>query len=282
MKMVVLASTALALIAGAASAADLPRRAAPPPVFVPPPVFTWSGVYIGTHTAYTFNDRKRITTTANEPLAAGLITAGIIPSVVSPRTRDDFANFGGGFGINYQLTPGSGFVIGAAIDADWTDLRRTTFVNGTPVGAIGTVNAYTQQLDWLATANGRIGYAFDRLLVYGTGGAAIGHVRYGHSLFVGGGLIADGGNGGNEVGYNFGGGIEYAIPTDSFLSNLSVLKLVGINLGGTTTLKAEYIHFDLGSKNVNVTDAFGAGLSATSRFRTEGNMVRAGFSYKFP
>ncbi|MGU3662916.1 hypothetical protein ACLBX9_01805, partial [Methylobacterium sp. A49B] len=34
-----------AALTGAASAADLPRRAAPPPVFTPVPVFTWTGAY---------------------------------------------------------------------------------------------------------------------------------------------------------------------------------------------------------------------------------------------
>ncbi|NEU15019.1 porin family protein, partial [Methylobacterium sp. BTF04] len=40
MKTLFLASSAAALMTVAASAADLPRRAAPP-VFIPVPVFTW-------------------------------------------------------------------------------------------------------------------------------------------------------------------------------------------------------------------------------------------------
>ncbi len=42
-KSLLTAGTAVALSVGAASAADLPRRAAPPPVFTPVPVFTWTG-----------------------------------------------------------------------------------------------------------------------------------------------------------------------------------------------------------------------------------------------
>ncbi len=63
-KSFLLAGVAATLLAGAATAADLPRRVAPPPVFTPVPVFTWTGFYGGLHTDYTFTDRQRITTLA--------------------------------------------------------------------------------------------------------------------------------------------------------------------------------------------------------------------------
>ena len=49
-KSFLLAGVAATLLAGAATAADLPRRVAPPPVFTPVPVFTWTGFYGGLHT----------------------------------------------------------------------------------------------------------------------------------------------------------------------------------------------------------------------------------------
>ena len=48
MKKILLASVALFGLAGAASAADLPARAAPPaPVIAAAPIFTWTGFYVG-------------------------------------------------------------------------------------------------------------------------------------------------------------------------------------------------------------------------------------------
>ncbi|SFJ73907.1 outer membrane immunogenic protein, partial [Methylobacterium brachiatum] len=43
---------AFTALTGAAAAADLPRRAAPPPVFTPVPVFTWTGAYFGINAGY--------------------------------------------------------------------------------------------------------------------------------------------------------------------------------------------------------------------------------------
>ena len=91
-----------------------------------------------------------------------------------------------------------------------------------------------------------------------------------------------------ETGYAYGGGIEYAVPTDSFLNAFSIGKYLGIK-SEALTLKAEYVRYDLGSRNVLVSSINPAtGLTYTaatgsynSRFNTEGHLIRAGFNYKF-
>ncbi|HZH51989.1 MAG TPA: porin family protein, partial [Microvirga sp.] len=59
MKKLLLASVALFGFAGAASAADLPVRAAPPaPVVAAVPVFTWTGFYVGVNAGYGWHDNN--------------------------------------------------------------------------------------------------------------------------------------------------------------------------------------------------------------------------------
>ena len=112
-----LAGTASVLLAGAASAADLPRRAAPPPVFSPVPVFTWTGFYLGTHSSYAWSDDQTIRTTGNEFNTRENVRLDRRPGTFRSE-QDGIGNVGGGIGYNYQLTPGSGFVLGVQCRRD--------------------------------------------------------------------------------------------------------------------------------------------------------------------
>jgi outer membrane immunogenic protein len=283
MKKLLLASAATALVTTAASAADLPRRVAPPPVFTPVPVFSWTGFYAGLESAYTFTDRERITTLGVLPANAQNVTAGRRPLVTST-TQDGFANIGGTAGYNYQFTPGSGIVVGIANSIDWTDITKNRVVLGTGNVAGGPPNLsqFRQSLDWLGTLTGRAGYAFDRVLVYGMGGLAYGNVFHDANFYTPGGALQFAGRYDDfKTGFAYGGGIEFAIPTDSFLNTFAVGKYFGIKYDAVT-IKAEYLHYDLGSQSVLVGAIPGVGTgSYISRFRTEGSIVRAGFNYKF-
>jgi outer membrane immunogenic protein len=283
MKKLLLASAATALVTTAASAADLPRRAAPPPVFTPVPVFSWTGFYAGLESAYTFTDRERITTLGVLPANAQNVTAGRRPLVTST-TQDGFANIGGTAGYNYQFTPGSGIVVGIANSIDWTDITKNRVVlgNGNVAGGPPNISQFRSSLDWLGTLTGRVGYAFDRVMVYGMGGLAYGGVFHAANFYRPDGALQFVGRYDDlKTGFAYGGGIEFAIPTDSFLNTFALGRYLGIKYDALT-LKAEYVHYDLGSQNVLVAALPGVGTgSYISRFRTEGNIVRAGFNYKF-
>ena len=277
-----LLGSAAALATTAALAADLPRREAPPVAFAPVPVFTWTGFYAGLHTGYAFTDNPNIQTRGNDPFTGANVVLGRRAASIKSEV-DGFSRIGGGFGYNVQFTPGSGFVAGIAFDATWLDLDKRTGFYGTPNPAVGNASVYTQDLDFLGTVNGKLGYAFDRFFVYGTGGLAFGHVSYGADFYNPGATLLQYTGGGRkifETGYNYGGGIEYAIPADSFLTYFSLGRYLGIK--SDVTIKAEYIRYDLGSRNVLVGSVPGGpGGSYTSRFSTEGSLIRAGFNYKF-
>ena len=282
-KKLLLAGAATALVATAANAADLPRRAAPPPVFTPVPVFSWTGFYAGLESAYTFTDRERITTVGVLPANVTNVQLGRRPFLTSTQ-QDGFANIGGTAGYNYQFTPGSGIVVGVANSIDWTDITKNRVVLGTPNagGVAPNVSQFRSSLDWLGTLTGRVGYAFDRVMVYGMGGLAYGGVFHAANFYTPAGALQFVGRYDDlKTGFAYGGGIEFAIPTDSFLNTFALGRYLGIKYDALT-LKAEYVHYDLGSQNVLVAALPGVGTgSYISRFRTEGNIVRAGFNYKF-
>jgi outer membrane immunogenic protein len=297
MKKLLLASTVLAGMTAAASAADLPRRAAPPPVFTPVPVFTWTGFYAGFNAGYGFDASSTSTPTvvgvspatgifAN---AAGTANTSGVLAFSNNRNNDGFVG-GGQIGYNYQFTPGSGVVVGVEADAQYVDFgaQRNRFSYATPGGTGGIVPGtlvYNPNglsgLDYFGTVRGRLGYAFDRTLIYATGGFAYGS---------GGGRQFGSGVSSNDfqTGYAVGGGIEYALPTDSFLNFFR---------SSAVTLKVEglYVNLDQNRRSAGAfaTNAAGVTYTTTSpgvvlvsgpannRRDTEFAVVRAGVNYKF-
>ena len=297
MKSILRGTIALAAVAlaGSAFAADLPRRAAPPVVFNPIPVFTWTGFYAGFNAGYGFgtNDDRNPTVIAVAP-STGLFGggAGFAPGIVAFGNRNNNEGFvgGGQIGYNYQFTPGSGIVVGVEADAQYADFgsQRNRFAFATTPGA-GIVPGTTffnpnglSGLDYFGTVRGRLGYAFDRTLVYGTGGFA-----------YGGGGGRDFGLPGTssddfQTGWAAGGGVEYALPTDSFLnffrSSAVTLKVEGlyVNLDRSGNLNGAFAQ-NAGGRivNVNAADVLLIQGDAARRRETEFAVVRAGINYKF-
>ncbi|GEP00437.1 outer membrane protein [Methylobacterium haplocladii] len=292
------ASTALAAIAfaGSAFAADLPRRAAPPPVFVPVPVFTWTGFYAGFNAGYGFgtNDNNTPTvigvgpTTAIFANAAGTATQSGVLAFGNGNKSDGFVG-GGQIGYNYQFTPGSGFVVGVEADAQYADFgrdrNRFAFATAAGGGIIPGTTVFNPSglsgLDYFGTVRGRLGYAFDRTLVYATGGFAYG--AGGGSQFG----LPNGSSDDFKTGYAVGGGVEYALPTDSFLnffkSSAVTFKVEGlyVNLDQGNGLTGAFAQNAAG-RTVAIGNPDVALVSGGARARdTEFAVVRAGINYKF-
>ena len=274
-KKLLLASAATALLTGAASAADLPRRAAPPPVFTPVPVFTWTGAYFGINAGYAFDASSDSNNNSTFAVPAPYAAAGTT-ATFGNRSQDGFTG-GGQIGYNYQFTPGSGVVIGIEADAQYLDFGRSR--NNAITSAAVAPGYYVtdprglSSLDYFGTVRGRLGYAFDRTLVYGTGGFAYGSGSSDRSF---GGYVT---NDNFRTGYAVGGGIEYALPTDSFLnffhSNAVTLKVEGlyVNLDRNTSNQGAFV--------INSATNTPVAYSGVGQRSDEFAVVRAGLNYKF-
>ncbi|HXX26325.1 MAG TPA: outer membrane protein [Pseudolabrys sp.] len=177
MKKLLLASMGvLALGIASASAADLPRRAAPAPIYTPVPVYNWTGFYVGINGGGAFGH------------------ASVSNAFGSQGFDADGGLVGGTLGYNWQVGQ---WVLGIEGDIDWADIRGSTS-NGLCFGGTCSVKN-----DWLATVRGRIGYAFDRFMPYITGGGAFGDVKTSVPAF--------GGQTNTQAGWTAGAGLEFAI-----------------------------------------------------------------------
>lgn len=156
------ATIALAIAFGmnAASAADQAVR----PAYKAPvaaPVFTWSGCYAGGQVGYAW--QRDVNNEINIGVGPGDPTDG--------PARPNGVKIGGFLGCNYQTGQ---FVFGIEGDSEWADLKGSTTYPNT-----GLVDDYYEsRTRWQASLRPRIGYAFDRSLLYATGGVAFANVKH--------------------------------------------------------------------------------------------------------
>ena len=147
------------------------------------PVVNWTGIYLGLNGGFSFGG-SNWTDSVTGGSSGNFGTSGFV--------------FGGTVGANYQV---GSLVFGVEADGDWADASGfgTFTASALCTGACFTTSS------WLSTVRGRAGYAFDRFLVYGTGGAAFGNVRANFSN--------DPVTSSIEAGWTVGAGVEVAFAT---------------------------------------------------------------------
>ncbi len=255
------AASLLALtLATGASAADLPRKSVAP-AFAPVPAFSWTGFYLGVNGGYSATQFDR--SAAMNPAFVG--GPPLVNATNTLGTRSIKADgFTGGVqgGYNYQI---NSFVVGLEGDFNFVDAKKSISPEGFTPGFL--VLSSTSKVEWLATIRGRLGLAFDRFLVYGTGGVAFASVKVTDQIdFRPNGapsLGAPGASSNTRTGYALGGGVEYA-----FTNNW--------------TVKAEYLYVDLGKTNYSHGAVTGVPTSNVELSnKTKLNIARIGVNYKF-
>jgi outer membrane immunogenic protein len=218
-----------------AAAADLPTApsvapATVPPVPYAPQVYNWSGVYFGGH-------------------IGGGYSSSSWSDPITGTGNDNFSDLGflGGAqaGANIQFNQ---IVLGIEGDFSYTDLKAG--------GSDSIGDTLNTNVQWTSTITGRIGAAFDRLLVYGKGGLALAEDQS---------SLTD--LGGNNVstsfmrtGWTAGAGLEYAIDNN-------------------WSAKIEYDYLGFGSKTLDFTTPLLGTVTPTANLNVQ--EVKAGINFRF-
>lgn len=126
------------------------------PALAPVAVYDWSGFYIGGNVGYGWGRTHTDQFDANGVfLQSGTINRGGIIG-------------GGQIGYNWQFAPN--WVLGIEADISGADLKST--VEGCSATGCSTTSS---KLDYFGTVRGRLGYAINNVLLYGTGGLLWAH-----------------------------------------------------------------------------------------------------------
>ncbi|MGA2484367.1 MAG: outer membrane beta-barrel protein [Roseiarcus sp.] len=189
-----LASVALCAVASAAAAADLPTMKGPPPAPVASP-FSWTGFDVGLQGGYGWGAESDDLSVTSFGFTADHFTAN------SP--------FGGAH-VGYDQQFGS-FVIGARAELDGFDLHGATAASNGSCYSEGCTVTLAFHNTWQAFLLARAGVAFDRWLVYVTGGLAVGDDRESATITqTNGGTLWSGSQTQTLTGGAIGLGAEYA------------------------------------------------------------------------
>lgn len=232
---------------------------------------SWRDVYVGLNGGGSWsNPQSTIVTTplggaAGVPVAAA---AGVAD------TNNHLAGFIGGFQVGANWRFDSNIVAGIETDLHAVSGNTDTRGQAALVAAAGnTFRNYGERsatLNYIGTVRGRLGYVpIPTLQLYGTGGLAYGGITANTTLYtqrVGGSLSTlSASNQDSLVGWSAGGGVEWAFMPK-------------------WTVKAEYLHYDLGAATSYAAIAPASpfyNYSAFTRTRFDGDLFHAGVNRHF-
>lgn len=253
MKKLLLAASIFALSARTVLGADLAPQAAEPvaPAYGP---YDWTGFYAGISGGYDFGTGHDVT--------MGELFPGNTPLVDRYGRLSPKGGFGGVQG-GYNWQSGN-FVVGLEADIQAADISDRT----SGVGAVTNYSVSTKsQATWFGTVRPRIGYAFDNILIYATGGLVFGGVKYSQDYadLTNAGFFARIRDDKTRLGYAVGAGAEYAFNQH-------------------WTAKLEYQYIDLGRSTISgeeFLDGNPTDFTIQTRLHSDFHTIRAGVSYKF-
>ena len=243
----------------AANAADMPVKVTAPQTIAFTP--SWAGFYAGVNLGVVSDHSsqtgfKPADALNNYCFGGGGGDVGVSCNFSNSQTATGVI---GGLQIGYNFQTGN-WVYGLEADIDLSSARKTTTgAVPAPYAFFGNWTAKTG-VEAMGTARLRLGYAFDRTLVYATGGLA--YAKMVNTFQAGSGT---GGyswsDTGWRAGYTVGGGVEYRL-TDKI------------------SIKGEGLFYDLGHKDhISTHLTFGQQFGVTDHMT--GVVARLGLNYMF-
>jgi outer membrane immunogenic protein len=246
MKKVLVAAVGLmaAGVSAPALAADLPARTTPytkAPAIVAP-LYNWSGFYVGLNGggASSHNCWSIIDSAGCHDATGGLV--------------------GGQVGYRWQIT---NWVFGLEAQGDWANLKGS---NTSAFGTFGGQPFLNQtKIDGTGLFTGQVGYAWNNVLWYAKGGAAVTHDTY---------------NGIGQV-------AEPGIPVGSAFDQATETRWGGVigtgiefGFAPNWSVAVEYDHLFMGSNSLNFTNPAGA-FTRTNNVKQDVDMGTVRINYRF-
>ena len=226
-KMLLARAAALALsMAGPAVAADMQA----PPLAPFAQRFNWTSCYLGGHVGGAFAHKDL--TDPVQLVQDSFLGTGATVGVTTASTSPGGVVVGGQIGCDYQFA--STWVVGIEGGASGANMKGSTTVL-LPLGNPGDNAVVTARTDFIPSVTGRLGYAFDNVLLYARGGVAWAGDKYtAVGSFAGTGFGFEGLN--LRTGWTGGGGVEWAFARHWSAS-------------------VEYDYYQFGNGNVLMSDA---------------------------
>jgi outer membrane immunogenic protein len=230
------------------------KQVAPAPL----PECNWTGFHIGIQGGYTWSDMRWIDSDSSIFPETGSDTGG--PQVLN---RQDLTGFFGGGEVGYDYQWHS-WVFGIVGDFSYAEIVSKGFPLTGELGGDTSNDRFWVRNDWTGSFGGRVGFAWNKFLLYGKGGGAVAHVkvRQDHVEDV---FTAEDTRWAPMVG----AGLEYMINCH-------------------WSLKAEYEHDFFGTEAISGTlveaiDSAGGGGPEKETFDIdmEHNTLRVGVNYRF-
>jgi outer membrane immunogenic protein len=241
MKKLLLATIGVGAVAATAPAfaADLAKRAPAPYTKAPPAVvstvYDWSGFYIGANAGG-----------GSSRNCWGRVNGG------GGEGCDSASGAAAGGQVGYRMQM-SNFVFGVEAQGDWADF------SGSNKNLVNPALTDHTRMNDFGLFTGQVGYAFNNVLGYVKGGAAVVDDKYNTFTTANGNPVDSART--TRWGATVGAGVEYGIAP-----NLS--------------LGVEYDHIFLDNKNLNFTTAAG-GMSATRSIGQDADLGLVRLNYKF-